>query len=203
MLQKLLRDQNTAKIRRPSRSFSEHQIFLDGFPPGGTVPQSMAGACSLAVRFGGKFRILRAAKTGKFMAEIALIFDLVMPVFRYPSISCTKIFLPTWIVPETVIYPHPCKGGSGAGDAAKTAVRQPFLGEVERMTQWALLIDGVALFYPKDDGQCILRWKSSPMMRMSIAQQCFALFDEGVKIVCTTAKQFRCRHGSTSAKNTP
>jgi IS5 family transposase len=67
--------------------------------------------------------------------------------------------------------------------AAKKKVtrRDRFLAEIETLTPWAALLAQVEAFYPKGEGRGRPPIGLERMLRMSIAQQCFGLSDEGIE----------------------
>ena len=67
--------------------------------------------------------------------------------------------------------------------AAKKKVtrRDRFLGEINAVTPWSVLTAEVEPFYPKGEGRGRPPIGLERMLRMSIAQQCFGLSEEGVE----------------------
>jgi IS5 family transposase len=67
--------------------------------------------------------------------------------------------------------------------AAKRKVtrRDRFLGEIEAVTPWSVLVEEIEPFYPKGEGRGRPPVGLGRMLRMYIAQQCFGLSDEGTE----------------------
>ena len=67
--------------------------------------------------------------------------------------------------------------------AAKKKVtrRDRFLGEIDAVTPWSVLVAEVEPFYPKGDSRGRPPIGLARMLRMYIAQQCFGLSDEGIE----------------------
>ena len=67
--------------------------------------------------------------------------------------------------------------------AAKKKVtrRDRFLGEIDAVTPWSVLVAEVEPFYPKGDSRGRPPMGLARMLRMYIAQQCFGLSDEGIE----------------------
>lgn len=67
--------------------------------------------------------------------------------------------------------------------AAKKKVtrRDRFLGEIEAVTPWSVLIGEIDPFYPRGGGRGRPPIGLERMLRMYIAQQCFGLSDEGTE----------------------
>lgn len=67
--------------------------------------------------------------------------------------------------------------------AAKKKVtrRDRFLGEINAVTPWSVLVAEIEPFYPKGSGRGRPPMGVERMLRMYIAQQCFGLSDEGIE----------------------
>jgi IS5 family transposase len=67
--------------------------------------------------------------------------------------------------------------------AAKKKVtrRDRFLGEIDAVTPWSVLVAQVEPFYPKGEGRGRPPIGLERMLRMYVAQQCFGLSDEGTE----------------------
>jgi transposase, IS5 family len=63
----------------------------------------------------------------------------------------------------------------------KLTRRDRFLAEREAITPWARLEAALAPFYPKGGGRGRPPIGLARMLRMSIAQHCFGLSDEGIE----------------------
>lgn len=63
----------------------------------------------------------------------------------------------------------------------KVARRERFLGAIEAVTPWAGLAERIEPFYPKGGGRGRPPIGLERMLRMTIAQQCFGLSDEGTE----------------------
>jgi IS5 family transposase len=63
----------------------------------------------------------------------------------------------------------------------KVTRRERFLGAIEAVTPWAELAEQIEPFYPKGGGRGRPPIGLERMLRMTIAQQCFGLSDEGTE----------------------
>ncbi|MCE2969406.1 MAG: IS5 family transposase [Burkholderiales bacterium] len=63
----------------------------------------------------------------------------------------------------------------------KVTRRERFLGAIEAVTPWAELAEQIEPFYPKGGGRGRPPIGLQRMLRMTIAQQCFGLSDEGTE----------------------
>ena len=71
---------------------------------------------------------------------------------------------------------------SGLEYVAKKRVtrRDRFLSEINVVTPWSEPVAETEAFYPKGDGSGRPSIGVQRMLRISIARQCFGLFDEGI-----------------------
>ena len=63
----------------------------------------------------------------------------------------------------------------------KVTRRDRFLGEINAITPWSVLVAEIAPFYPKGEGRGRPPMGVERMLRMYIAQQCFGLSDDGAE----------------------
>lgn len=73
----------------------------------------------------------------------------------------------------------------------KQTRRDRFLAEIEAITPWSVLEQTVGPFYPKSGGRGRPPIGLARMLRMYVAQQCFALSDEGIEDVIYDSQAIR------------